>query len=261
MVPHDTPCRTIWFITWKPVPPQGVGAGAVHWTLLVDTGIAPAWPVPANTGRSIEARLTIPDFFCLVCAGGMKQSVRRLFRDVLENNNFEYRAGKQDSFRDRETKALMSTTWCTFNGTQDSTGKLRRVGLALMLLVVVLSSSKTASASCGDYLLQKGKPAADDRVSHREMPPERDAVIKQHGTTNAPEQAPVRRCNGPNCSKSRIPFTPMPSAPLSQVRSTEQAALLESKVCCTDTREAAEFPESERGVRYLPSSIFRPPAV
>ncbi len=187
--------------------------------------------------------------------------MRRFFRNVLEINNFESSVGTQSSFRNRETKPLMSAAWFTFNAPQNSTGKLRRVGLALTLLAVLLSSSKAASASCGDYLFRKGKPVADHKSNHAEMSPKQEAMIHRHGSTNAPEQAPTRRCNGPNCSSSPVPFAPMPAAPLSQVSRSETAALLETVLFCTDAREAAEFPESERGALYLPSSIFRPPSV
>lgn len=155
----------------------------------------------------------------------------------------------------------MSTAWLTFNAPQNATGTLRRVSSALMCLVVVLLSSNTASASCGDYLFRNGKPVSDHRMSHIGRSAEHDVVIDKFGSTNGPSRAPVRRCNGPNCSNSPVPFAPMPSAPLSQIRSSEPAVLLESIMCSIETREAIEFPESERGARYMPSSVFRPPAV
>lgn len=154
----------------------------------------------------------------------------------------------------------MSTAWLTFNAPQNATGTLRRVSSALMCLVVVLMSSNTASASCGDYLFRNGKPVSDNRISHIGRSVEHDVAIDKFGPTNGPERAPMQRCSGPNCSNSPVPFAPMPSAPLRQIRSSELAALVESILCRIETRGSIEFPESERGARYLPSSIFRPPA-
>ena len=155
----------------------------------------------------------------------------------------------------------MFPAWSALNAPQIAAVRLRSVGLALVLMAVVLSTSKTASASCGDYLFRNGKPVASHGLSHAEMPAEHEVVVQKSGSTDVPEQAPIERCKGPNCSKSPIPFAPSPSAPLSQVRVSDPAALLGSILSGADTREVTEFPESEQGARYLPSSVFRPPAI
>lgn len=89
-----------------------------------------------------------------------------------------------------------------------------------------------------------------------------DATVDFDDLANlaVPVQAPVRRCSGPNCSSSPVPLAPVPAVPVNLLRSLDPAALLELASTSSETRRAIELPESERGARYLPSSIFRPPA-
>lgn len=154
----------------------------------------------------------------------------------------------------------MTIARVTFDFLRNAKGAMRPASVALVFLVVALASSKTASASCGNYLFRHGNPVAGHWLSHVENLTKRDTLLHQSGSTVFPERAPIRQCSGPNCSNSRIPFAPAPYAPLSQVRSTEPGVLLETMLCCVETQEASGFPESERGARYLPLSVFRPPS-
>lgn len=137
---------------------------------------------------------------------------------------------------------------------------LRTLSIAWMLAVVVLSSPRNASASCGDYLIRQGQPVSSHWLNRVEAVSYRDQVFHQPGSANAPEQAPIPRCSGPGCSSSPIPFSPSTSAPLRQTQTTEPAALLEAILLSKDAQETRELPESERGALYLPSTFFRPPA-
>lgn len=130
---------------------------------------------------------------------------------------------------------------------------------AVVTCTVLLAGSKSASATCGNYLFRNGKPVADHSMTHAQTMQETNIVLGQFATRRAPVQTPVRRCSGPNCSNNPVPFAPVPSAPISQMRGFDPAALLESISLSAATLEALELPESERGARYLPSAIFRPP--
>lgn len=138
-------------------------------------------------------------------------------------------------------------------------GFVRNGVWAVVTFTVLLAGSKSASATCGNYLFRNGKPVADHTMTHAQTLQESNLVLGQFATRSAPVQMPVRRCNGPNCSNSPLPFAPVPSAPISQLRGFDPAALLESISLSAGTQEGIELPESERGARYLPSSIFRPP--
>jgi hypothetical protein len=125
--------------------------------------------------------------------------------------------------------------------------------LAAVALATLLSCSQTASASCGDYLFRNGKPVAEHAMVEQadQLSPD------TRNTKSLP--TPHRGCTGPNCSKYPVPERPIPAAPNSQLRVLDPAALPGSLIPPVDTFFANVFPESERGARYLPSHVFRPP--
>lgn len=136
-----------------------------------------------------------------------------------------------------------------------------RRGLMLVVtLSVVLSWTQSASASCGDYLFRNGKPVAGHLMPDHHLVVDATIDFGDLANSEVPIQAPARRCSGPNCSSSPVPFAPVPSVPVNLTRSLDPAALLEMASASSETRRAIELAESERGARYLPSSIFRPPA-
>jgi hypothetical protein len=150
---------------------------------------------------------------------------------------------------------------CSNNQPLQSVRGVARRGLLLVVtLSVVLSWTQSASASCGNYLFRNGKPVAGHSMPEHQVV---DATVDFGDLANSevPVQAPVRRCSGPNCSSSPVPLAPVPAVPVNLLRSLDPAALLEMASASSETRRAIELPESERGARYLPSSIFRPPAV
>ena len=136
----------------------------------------------------------------------------------------------------------------------------RRLKLSLqyVLMVVVTISvmsvwSSTASASCGNYLYRNGKQVTDSSLSMNEH----DA---DHVAGKTPAGVPVPPCHGPNCSGNPIPLAPVPVAPTNLIRGFDQATILESLADSASPSGAIEIPESERGARFVPSSVFRPPA-
>jgi hypothetical protein len=146
--------------------------------------------------------------------------------------------------------------------------RLRKVLMLLSTFAVAMSMSNSAVASCGNYLFRNGKP-----VSHQTMagPSELSLRVPQSGSDQLPHtligrsdatplEVPVGPCNGPNCSRSRMPLAPVPAAPTNLIRNVDQAALLETLSQASQGSGEVEFPESERGACYEPSSIFRPPA-
>jgi hypothetical protein len=143
---------------------------------------------------------------------------------------------------------------------QSVRGFARRGLLLIVTLSVVLSWTQSVSASCGDYLFRNGKPVADHSMAEHQMVHVTTVDFADLANSEVPVRAPVRRCSGPNCSSSPVPFAPVPSVPVNFLRSLDPAALLEMASAPSETRRAIELPESERGARYLPSSIFRPPA-
>lgn len=104
----------------------------------------------------------------------------------------------------------------------------------------------SAYASCGDYLHRNGQSVSE----HLMLMTEQDA----------PTEVPIRRCSGPNCSESPLPLSPVPAVPVSLVRSTDTAMLLELSGDSGSKRNSVQVPQSERGAFFEPSSVFRPPA-
>ncbi len=116
-----------------------------------------------------------------------------------------------------------------------------------------------ANASCGNYLYRNGKPVAHHMIQNH--PIRMDEVLQKNvtGHSEPVSPMPVRRCFGPHCSSSPVPLLPINSVPEIQLRSLDPAALL-SLIHGTFTAwQRHGLPESERGVHYVPSSIFRPP--
>lgn len=138
-------------------------------------------------------------------------------------------------------------------------GVSRRGLLVVVMLGVVLSWTQSASASCGNYLFRNGKPVSGHSMADHEIVVVA-SDLRDLADSETPVQVPVRRCSGPNCSSSPVPLVPVPAVPVNFLRSLDPAALLELASASSETRRAIELPESERGARYLPSSIFRPPA-
>lgn len=139
-------------------------------------------------------------------------------------------------------------------------GFARRGLLLVMTLGIVLSWTQSASASCGNYLFRNGNPVAGHAMPEHEIVQDVTVDFGQLASTDLPVQAPVRPCSGPNCSSSPVPLAPVPAVPVNLLRSLDPAALLVLASSSSQTRGAIELPESERGARYLPSLIFRPPA-
>lgn len=146
--------------------------------------------------------------------------------------------------------------------------RLRGVMMLAAAIAVSLSTTSSAVASCGSYLFRNGKP-----VSHHPMtgpteininvpPSAGDHSIHMQNllSQTTPRELPAAPCNGPNCSRSRMPLAPVPAAPTNLIRNVDQAALLETLSQASQGSGEVEFPQSERGACYEPSSIFRPPA-
>jgi len=135
---------------------------------------------------------------------------------------------------------------------------VRRVVILMTAFVSTLSWNASASASCGNYLFRNGKPVSDHAMAT-------DVVNTQSADSQAspgdPNRIPVKPCSGPNCSSSPLPFAPVPTAPSTLIRGFDQAAVLASLATPQTSSGASQIPESERGARFEPSSIFRPPAV
>lgn len=130
---------------------------------------------------------------------------------------------------------------------------LRRVLMAVGLTSVALVWSSTASASCGNYLYRNGKPVTDASFSMNDH-------SQNHASGMIPDGTPVPPCHGPNCSRNPMPLAPVPVAPTNLMRGFDLATILEALADLTSPSGAIEYPESERGARFVPSSIFRPPA-
>ncbi len=153
----------------------------------------------------------------------------------------------------------------------DLSGKFpRQSGCRVSAIVVfmgVMIVSQSVFGSCGDYLYRNGRPVSSHFSPMHESPLDAspDRLLTRANsldllTRNESPAIPVRRCSGPNCSSSPLPFAPAPNAPSNLIRGFDQAAILESLAGFLATRGAIEFPESERGACFEPSSIFRPPA-
>ena len=130
---------------------------------------------------------------------------------------------------------------------------LPRVLLAAVAVSVALVWSSTASASCGNYLYRNGKPVTDSSFSMNNH-------TENYASGKTPAGVPAQPCHGPNCSGNPIPLAPVPVAPTNLIRGFDQATILEALADLTSPSGAIEIPASERGARFEPSSVFRPPA-
>lgn len=129
---------------------------------------------------------------------------------------------------------------------------LQRVVIAVAAIIMGLVWSSAASASCGNYLYRNGKQVNDPSISMNDH-------NENHASGQTPAGTPVPPCHGPNCSRNPTPLAPVPFAPTNLIRGFDQATILESLADSTSPSEATDIPESERGARFMPSSIFRPP--
>ncbi len=130
---------------------------------------------------------------------------------------------------------------------------LQRVLMVVVSVSMALVWSSTASASCGNYLYRNGKPVTDSSFSM-------DNHSENHAAGKTPVGVPVPPCHGPNCYRNPITMAPVPVAPTNLIRGFDQATILEALADLTAPAGAIEIPASERGARFVPSSIFRPPA-
>ncbi|MBL8819213.1 MAG: hypothetical protein JNL58_24495 [Planctomyces sp.] len=127
-------------------------------------------------------------------------------------------------------------------------------------LFPAIVSSGSAAASCGDYLFRNGKPVAGHSTSEGHWLKNSWGSFELLESPVTPVDVPVRRCSGPNCSGNPLPLLPVPSGPTNQLRDNDADLLLEMLSLRINSGRSVELPESERGARYLPSTIFRPPA-
>lgn len=137
---------------------------------------------------------------------------------------------------------------------------VRCVIAAVILLIIAGPSSTSASASCGHYLYRNGKPVTDHRMIHSSHAADIVADSNSLTETNRPHNPPMRPCTGPNCSGSKVPLGPTPLVPIRLLPGADSAVLLESHAGQDNQRKVTAIPESERGARFWPSLIFRPPA-
>jgi hypothetical protein len=133
------------------------------------------------------------------------------------------------------------------------------IGVLLAVFASVFSTDNVA-ASCGNYLFRHGIPVQIHGDDGQASIDDTGFAVDVLFASGVPRQHTIPPCRGPNCSRSPVPLAPVPAVPVNLLRSLDPAALLELASASTETRRAIELPESERGARYLPSSIFRPPA-
>lgn len=143
----------------------------------------------------------------------------------------------------------------------------RRFAVAGMVLIVFTSWTRAASASCGDYLLHHGKMVSDQRMTDHAtfvaigQPDGRGIPAGSEKVTRPtlPGGSPAGGCAGPNCSRQPTPFGSPPVIPAWQLKLLEPAVLQSVLEVGASLSRARTLPVSERGARYLPSSVFRPP--
>jgi hypothetical protein len=133
----------------------------------------------------------------------------------------------------------------------------RRMMMVISAVSMTLLWMSTASASCGNYLYRNGRPVVNHDMHVETAAANEDAAGPIQRRSH---ELPVRKCSGPNCSRSSLPLAPVPAAPSNLIRGFDPAAILETLLHVDQTRGAMHVPQSERGARYEPSSIFRPPA-
>lgn len=134
---------------------------------------------------------------------------------------------------------------------------LKAVGFCLVLCV---GSAVARAETCGHYLFRNGVP-----VSMEHSKASRDASADWHtqtlapaGTQNAPKSSQTP-CHGPGCRQRTIPDWPN-SVPVTLSVESDPAMLTAGLQLCGDAVGGLLWPESERGSRFYPMLVFRPPA-
>jgi hypothetical protein len=131
--------------------------------------------------------------------------------------------------------------------------------IASMLVVVLNCMASAAQASCGNYLYRNGRPVGGHMMLTDSVPASQDRVLTDHIVTDHNE-APAVPCSGPNCTGRPFPVVPIPVAPLNPARGFHPAVILQSSTIAEPECDSRQVPLSERGARFEPSSVFRPPA-
>jgi hypothetical protein len=128
--------------------------------------------------------------------------------------------------------------------------------LIVTALAIVICSTGEVAASCGDYLFKNGQRVEQHSISassHIEF------QMLSNEMANKSSNPVSHRCAGPNCSRSNDPLFPIESLPASEIRRTDQAAVIEAMRHRFPAVIARDIPTSECGAFFEPGSIFRPP--
>lgn len=134
------------------------------------------------------------------------------------------------------------------------TGRISGRVPVIACLVIILSSP-SALATCGDYLFRNGRSVVFHDVRSGETQGAAAELMAPGLPVN--ESAPLPfRCHGANCSQAPVPVPPIPAA----VRViSDSAILLDLLPGCCDSFRAFALPRSERAVKCESSPPFRPP--
>jgi len=132
---------------------------------------------------------------------------------------------------------------------------LQVAGVCMMLF---FGTSTARAETCGHYLFRNGVPVG---MPHAEA--SRTAAVDWQTLAVAGIQVPQKSsqtpCHGPGCRQRKTPDWPG-SVPATLSVETDPAMLTAGLRLCDDTAGGLLLPKSERGTRFYPTLVFRPPA-
>lgn len=129
---------------------------------------------------------------------------------------------------------------------------------ASVCLVLCIGSAVARAETCGHYLFRNGVPVGMPHAEAARTAPVDSQTMALAGTQDA--QKPSRTpCHGPGCRKRTTPDWPG-SVPATLSVETDPAMLTAGLQLCDDAAGGLLLPKSERGSRFYPTLVFRPPA-
>jgi hypothetical protein len=132
---------------------------------------------------------------------------------------------------------------------------LQAVGFCLVLCV---GSAVARAETCGHYLFRNGVPVSMEHAETSRNVPADGHTLASAGTQDAPKSSQTP-CHGPGCRQRTIPDWPG-SVPVTLSVETDPAMLTAGLQLCGGAAGGLLWPESERGSRFYPMLVFRPPA-
>ncbi len=125
-------------------------------------------------------------------------------------------------------------------------------------LVLCFCTSAARAETCGHYLFRNGVPVGMPHAEASRTAPVDWQTLAVAGT-EVPQKSSQTPCHGPGCRQRTTPDWPG-SVPATLSLETDPAMLTAGLQLFDDAAGGLLLPKSERGSRFYPTLVFRPPA-